>query len=136
MRFLLLAFFVLILSGCVGMNDNDATEDLWTCTTTFSEAMRWKDFQSASYYLTAEVQDQFLEQFEEDDLLHIVDSSINKLELADELDSAEAVYVMEYYRLPSNRVEKWTWTQQWVFIAEKEPTWQIENAPPELSWEK
>jgi hypothetical protein len=136
MRFLLLAFLALILSGCLSMNDYDATEDLWSRTSTFCEAMRWKDFQAASHFLTADVKEQFLEQFDEDDMLHIVDSSINKLELAEGLDSAEAEYVLEYYRLPSSRVKKWTWTQQWALIEKNEQTWQIENAPSELPWKK
>lgn len=136
MRLLLLLALALILPGCAMMNDFDASEDLGTRTSTFSEAMRWKDFQGASRYLTPDAKLLFLEQFTEDDNLHIVDSTINKLELSDELDSAEIEFVLEYYRLPSSKVQKWTWTQEWTLIEKEEQTWQIENAPPELPWKK
>lgn len=136
MRFLILLVLTLIFSGCASMKDIDPAEDLGTRSDTFSEAMRWKDFEGAARYLTADAKEEFLEQFTEDDKLHIVDSIIKKLEISDELDSADAEYVMEYYRLPSSRVKKWSWTQQWTLIEKEEKTWQIENAPPQLPWKK
>jgi hypothetical protein len=117
------------------MNDSDPTEDLATRSSDFSEAMRWKDFNGASRFISATVKDQFIEKFIEDDSLHVVDSSINKVDIDVDQEHADVEYVMEYYHLPSSRVLKWTWNQQWILTKGKENTWQIDNAPPKLPWE-
>ena len=103
----------------------------------FSESMRWRDYQSAALYLQPHVRTAFLDQFKEDEDLHVVESRMQKIDLHENEGWAEAEYVMEYFRLPSNRVKKWRWTQRWVLIQEKvtKPgVWLIETAPPQLPW--
>lgn len=134
MRFLVIAVAVL-LTACLG--PMDAGPGLPQTSQGFSESMRWGDFQSAALYLQAEVRDVFLDQFHEDEDLHIVDSRILKVDLHENEGWAQADYVMEYYRLPSNQIKKWHWSQRWNLVQQKvtKPgVWLIENAPPKLPW--
>ncbi len=104
----------------------------------FSEALRWRDFQTAALYLQPHAREVFLAAFSRDDEdLHIVDSRILKVDLHDGEGWAEADYQMEYYRLPSSQVKKWRWRQRWVLVREKMTKpgyWLIENPPPALPW--
>ncbi|MBN1958712.1 MAG: hypothetical protein JXQ81_00110 [Desulfuromonadales bacterium] len=130
-----LILLLLVLTACLG--PIDAGPGLPKTSQGFSEAMRWRDFQNAALYLQPELRDVFLDQFKQDDDLHIVDSRILKVDLHDNEGWAEAEYVMEYYRLPSSRVQKWQWSQRWRLVQQKmtKPgVWLIENAPPALPW--
>ncbi|MCW8892319.1 MAG: hypothetical protein OQK50_03490 [Deltaproteobacteria bacterium] len=130
---LLLASF--LLSACLGPVAGGP--GLPKTSEGFSESMRWRDYQSAALYLQPEARSVFLEQFKPDEDLHVVDSRILKVDLHEKEGSAEAEYMLEYYRLPSTRIKKWYWTQRWTLIQEKmtkSGAWLIENAPPALPW--
>lgn len=132
-RLILLVSF--LLAACLG--PADVGPGLPKTSQGFSESMRWRDFQSAALYLQASAQGAFLEQFKQDEDLHVVDSRIVKVDLHEEEGWAEAEYMMEYYRLPSTRIKKWYWTQRWTKVQEKmtkSGIWLIENAPPALPW--
>lgn len=127
----------LLVSACLGTIN--AGPGLPQTSSDFSESMRWSDFRTAAHYLQPHLREHFLQQFRDDADLHVVDSRILSVELNDFEDRAEAEYVMEYYRLPSSRVKKWSWQQQWVLIPGKmanPDVWLIENAPPELPWQE
>jgi hypothetical protein len=125
------------LSACLGTIDTGP--GLPQISSNFSESMRWSDFRTAALYLQPQVKEVFLEQFHEDPDLHIVDSRMVSVELNEAKDRARAEYVLEYYRLPSSRVKKWYWQQQWALAPgklAKAGTWLIQNAPPELPWQE
>lgn len=133
----LLVLACLLLSACLGAVNSGP--GLPQTSSNFSESMRWSDFHTAAHFLQPHLRENFLQQFREDKDLHVVDSRVVSVELSEGEDRAEAEYVMEYYRLPSSRVKKWSWQQQWVLIPgkmTKPDVWLIENAPPELPWQE
>jgi hypothetical protein len=99
----------------------------------FSKAMRWKDFIGAGNFVRQDVRSAFLDQFQEDEDLNVVDSRIVNFNLNIDQQTAEADYLLEYFRLPSMQVKKWKWKQQWELHqpkALKTAIWHIVNAPP------
>ncbi len=132
---ILFVLLVLALSACLGLTDSGI--GLPKTSEGFGESMRWKDFQTASIYMKADVRDRFLEQFVEDEDLFIVESRVVKVDLHEEEGRADVVYQMQYYRLPSSAIKKWNWTQHWTLErgkATKPGVWLIENEPPQLPW--
>lgn len=140
MRRLLLLLIVacLLLSGCAALTGGE-TANLPKLTEGFSEAMRWKDWYGAATFVEAEQRPAFLAQFKEDPDLFVVDSQIQNIQPGATEGVAEVVYQLEYYRLPSSRIERWTWIQQW----QKQPghfaveaVWLINKPPPLLPWNR
>ncbi len=132
---LILMLFCPLLAACIGPVDTGP--GLPKIIQRFSESMRWQDYPGAAMYLQQQVRDAFLEQFKEDADLHVVDSRIMSVDLHEDKGWADAEYVLEYYRLPSTRIKKWSWTQHWRLVQEemmKSGVWLIENAPPPLPW--
>ena len=126
----------LLLGGCAVLSGKDSAS-LPIIAERFSEAMRWQDYPSAARFVEPQFRDSFLEQFSEDRDLFVVDSRVEPAQVDPEGGRAEAVYLLEYFRLPSNRVMRWTWTQDWVRQspgAPGETLWLIGNAPPPLPW--
>lgn len=126
-----------LLTACLGTVDVGPGLD--KISQGFSESMRWSDYKSAAGYVHPDARDAFREQFTEDEDLHVVDSRILSIDMFQDEGRADAVYVMEYYRLPSSRIKKWHWEQQWRLIQEKltKPgVWLIENEPPGLPWKQ
>ncbi|MDX2478891.1 MAG: hypothetical protein QNK24_00985 [Desulfuromusa sp.] len=126
------------LTACAGVGSVDTAPNMDKVTRGFSESMRWADYPTAATYVHVDVRHVFLEQFPEDDDLHIVESKTLSVVPQNE-ERAAAVYEMEYYRLPSTRIKKWRWAQQWRFIQETETQpggWFIENEPPKLPWDQ
>ncbi|MDA3903453.1 MAG: hypothetical protein PF441_08415 [Desulfuromusa sp.] len=124
-----------LLTACLG--SVDVGPGLDKISRGFSESMRWSDFPNAATYVHLDVRDAFLEQFQEDEDLHIVDSHILSVNIHQHGGQADAVYVMEYYRLPSSQIKKWRWQQRWRLIqvkVTKPGAWLIENEPPALPW--
>jgi len=135
-----LLFLILLcplLSACLGTVDMGPGLD--KVSLGFSESMRWRDYAGAAVYVHPDVRDAFLDQFQVDDDLHVVDSQILSLDMTAGEGLANAVYEMEYYRLPSSRIKKWQWQQQWQLVQEKvtKPgVWLIKNEPPALPWKE
>lgn len=126
-------FLLVLLSGCSGPIDTGP--GLGTISNQFSEAMRWQDYVGAGRSLQKDVRGAFLEQFQRDEDLHVVESRIISIELNTETGTAEADYRLKFYRLPSLRVQKWQWLQHWQLSRQKalkSNTWLIVNAPPPL----
>ena len=126
-----------LLTACLGSVDIGPGLD--KISQGFSESMRWRDYPTAADYVHLDVREAFLEQFTEDEDLHVVDSRILSIDMQQHGGRADAVYVMEYYRLPSSQIKKWRWEQQWRLIQEKltKPgVWLIENEPPKLPWKQ
>ncbi|HMB16705.1 MAG TPA: hypothetical protein VKN62_10350 [Pelovirga sp.] len=139
-RFSLLLLFVagLLLSGCATLTGGE-TANLPQITERFTESMRWKDWYGAAKFVKAEQRPAFFEQFKEDPDLFVVDSRIQNIHPGADEGTAEVVYQLEYYRLPSSRIERWTWEQQWQkqpsrFAAET--VWLISEPPPLLPWNR
>lgn len=135
---LLLSVACLLLTGCAALTGGE-TANLPQTADRFSEAMRWKDWYGAAKFVEVGQRSTFLEQFKEDPDLFVVDSQIQNIHPGAAAGLAEVVYQLEYYRLPSSRIERWTWTQQWQkqpgrFAAET--VWLISNPPPSLPWNK
>jgi len=128
-----------LLTACSEAMNIGGAPPLEEVTDGFSESMRWNDFSTAASYIDLDVRDDFLDKFVEDDDLHIVESRVSKIDIAPDGKHAKAVYQLEYYHLPSNRIKKWRWKQQWK-MADDESTnpgiWMIENDPPDLPWQK
>ncbi len=127
----------LLLTACLG--NIEMGPGLDTISKGFSESMRWSDFSTAAAYVMPDVQPAFLQQFSEDDDLHIVDSHISKINVYPDGKRADVSYVMEYYRLPSSRIKKWHWKQQWQKVEEdaaESGSWMIKNEPPPLPWKQ
>lgn len=127
---------LLFLPACSGTFDSlDAGPNLADAGDRFSEAMRWRDFRGAGVYLQEDVRSVFLERFPEDDDFHIVESRIAGIEVDGKTETTVLNYRLEYYRLPSMRVKKWRWDQQWRLHSSegmKSNVWLIENPPPPL----
>jgi hypothetical protein len=137
MRKLLTLPLCLLLTACLG--SVDVGPGLDKISRGFSESMRWSDYPNAAAYVHPDVREAFLQQFQEDADLHVVDSQILSVDIDQHKGRADAVYVMEYYRLPSGQIKKWRWEQQWRFTQEKmtKPgVWLIENVPPTLPWRR
>lgn len=135
MRFIACFFSLslLFLSACAGALDVGPGLDV--IGGQFREAMRWQDYVGAGRHLQQDVRADFVDQFQAEEDLHVVESRLASIELRPETGSAEAVYQLEFYRLPSTRVKKWQWTQQWQFYRQKSlksGTWKIVNSPPPL----
>ena len=106
--------------------------DLQATSSRFCEAMRWRDFVGAANLLLPTSRELFLQQFQ-DENLHVVESRVVSVALDESTTGASAEYVMEYYRLPSNRIKKWRWQQQWQLAPPPNATtrlWLIHNDPP------
>lgn len=134
---LLLILLCPLLTACLGAVDMGPGLD--KVSSGFSESMRWRDYPGAGVYVHPDVRGAFLDQFQEDADLHVVESRIVSIDMTPGEGRANAVYKMEYYRLPSSRIKKWQWEQQWRLVQEKmtKPgVWLIENEPPTLPWKQ
>jgi hypothetical protein len=134
---LLLILLCPLLCACLGTVDMGPGLD--KISSGFSESMRWQDFPGAAVYVHPDVRASFLDQFQKDEDLHVVESQILSIDMTPEKGQANVVYEMEYYRLPSSRIKKWQWQQQWRLVQEKmtKPgVWLIENEPPALPWKE
>lgn len=123
-------FFVVACAGSF-----DAGKDMTAFGDQFSEAMRWQDYLGAANLLHADVRKDFLDQFQQDDDLRVVESRIVSIDLNAEIKVATADFRLEFYRLPSMRVKKWQWSQEWQLQQQKgfkSPVWLIVNPPPPL----
>ncbi|MCK4503044.1 MAG: hypothetical protein KAU22_08405, partial [Desulfuromonadales bacterium] len=107
-NFLVLFLLCPLLAACMGILEPKPELDL--ISRGFTESMRWSDFPAAAGYVDRDARDEFLVQFTEDEDLHIVDSTILSMDSLQE-DQATLVYVLEYYRLPSGKINKWRWEQ-------------------------
>lgn len=124
--------FLLLLCLTACAMPNRFGPDLQTTSGNFCEALRWRDFIGAANFLAPPLRENFLQQFQNDNLF-VVDSRIVAVQLAASTESASADYQLEYYLMPSNQIKKWRWQQQWQLSDEKTAAvrlWQIQNAPP------
>ncbi len=124
---------ILLLAGCAGKIDRGPS--LAEVGSHFSEAMRWGDYIGAGGHLHQDIREQFVAKFQADEDLHVVESQIFRIDVAPTADAADVEYRMQYYRLPSMRVKKWQWIQQWrrhEKKALKSGVWLIMNSPPEV----
>lgn len=121
----------LALSGCARPLSREP--DLARTSKLFSEAMRWRDFRNAADLLRPDLREQFLRQFDDDDL-RIVESRILSVRIDEKQQTAETEYRLQYYRLPSTRIRTWRWIQPWVYLdgAESEKGWRLDDGPPEF----
>ncbi len=127
----------LLLGGCLPSPKIGA--DLPDLLKGFSESMRWKDYQTAAGYLAPSAREAFLNDFVDDKDLQVVGSEYKNVNIQDDDQSALATYVLEYYHLPSPRLQEWRWRQHWIHLQEKggkSGTWVIEEAPGELPWKR
>lgn len=135
--FLLLMAAGLLLSACAGPIGK-GTSTLPLLSDRFNEAMRWQDYRGAAIFLEPQLRAQFLNQFQEDKDLHVVDSQVQNVSFDPDQSQAQVTYLLEYYRLPSTRIDRWIWQQQWRRqpgkLTEK-TTWLIHNEPPPLPWQ-
>lgn len=133
---LLLTVLFLFLCACAGPLGTGSS-NLPQLTDRFSEAMRWQDYPGAAQFLEPQPRTAFLAQFQEDADLHVVDSSIKSVNPGKEEGFVEVTYQLDYYRLPSTRIDRWNWTQEWrrqPGKVGKEAIWLISNLPPALPW--
>jgi len=134
-NFFILLFLAPFLTACLGSSSAGSSPD--KPSEGFSESMRWGDYPGAAAYVAPSVRAAFLEQFQEDDDLHVVDSSVTSIDVEQDVKQVDVFYVMEYYHLPSSQIKKWRWTQHWRLIKDKESkseAWLIDNKPPPLPW--
>lgn len=123
-------FFVVACAGSF-----DPGQEMPAFGDQFSEAMRWQDYLGAANFMHADVRQAFLDQFQQEEDLRVVESRIVSIDLSAETGSAKADYRLEFYRLPSMRVQKWQWSQEWQpqqQKALKSAVWQIVAPPPPL----
>lgn len=131
--FSLFACLLMFLSACSGPLDTGP--GLPAISKQFSEAMRWQDYIGAGFSLHEDVRGAFLDQFQQEVDVRVVESRIVSIELDAATKTAEADYRLEFYRLPSMRVKEWQWNQQWQLQQQKSlksAVWQIVNPPPPL----
>ncbi len=124
---------LLLLPACAGTLDTGP--GLPVISNQFSEAMRWQDYIGAGNFLGSDVRSEFLNQFQQDEDLRVVESRIVSVGLKSDADIVVADYELEYYRLPSMRVKKWHWAQEWQLQSQKglkTGVWLITNSPPPL----
>lgn len=133
MRYMFCGVSVLLvlLFGCA--KPMAPSSDLLGTSKHFSQAMRWRDYIGAGRHLRENVRNELFAIFQDDEDLRIVDSVIFSIDLADDGKSAKVDYRMQYYRLPSLRVKKWQWLQEWHLERNKimkSDLWLISNSPP------
>ena len=103
----IICFLLLLgLTGCA--MPSSFGPDLKTTSNNFCEAMRWRDFIGAANFLEPTARDEFLQQFQDDNLF-VVESRAVAVQVAASTESASADYLLEYYLLPSNQIKKWRW---------------------------
>ncbi len=133
---IVLLVLLLLSGGC--FKTPQLGPDLPELTDDFREAMRWKDFTTAAGYMTPEVRDDFNLKFTEDKDLYVVGSKFRSVTMHVDEQWAEALYVLEYYRLPSSRIKEWHWTQRWKIVSDGGVThadvWQISEMAPPVPW--
>lgn len=132
MRIVVLLFICLTLAACAGFSGKDI-ETVEPLATRFTEAMRWQDYPGAARFLAAEHREAFLAQFRNDQDLHVVDSQVLGLDYDDQSEQVAANFVLDYYLLPSTRIQRWIWTQQWQQQPGRfsnQANWLIINRPP------
>ncbi|SHJ23433.1 hypothetical protein SAMN02745165_01889 [Malonomonas rubra DSM 5091] len=132
-RLFLLLLCLFLLGACARSFDPRA--DLLDDSRHFRDALRWQDYIGAGRHMQDDVKQSLMDIFQDNEDLRIVDSSIYRVDVAPEGDRAEIEYRMQYYRLPSMRVQKWHWLQQWQLQPGKgmnQGLWLIVNSPPPL----
>lgn len=133
MRRLFLLILLVFLAACSGpLETGPGLTDL---SSNFSEAMRWKDYIGAANHLQPDLRKEFLDHFQKDEDLQAVGSKIVSVELDPSIEKALVDYQLEYYRLPSMKVKKWLWQQQWQRQEQKglkAGIWRIVELPASL----
>ena len=130
--FLPLVFLLIfLLSGCA--NKVDLGPGYHSMSKNFLQAMRWKDFQGAAAYLSADNRQKLLDSFERKKDLQVVDADYRYSRIDKKSGTAQSELILTYYLLPSTRVQDWVWKQDWVLIpvdSKQRGTWQLQGTPP------
>lgn len=125
----------LTLTACAAFPQKDLGK-IQPLAARFSEAMRWQDYTGAVGFLAAEHRAAFLEQFLDSPDLHVVDSQVLGLIYDDQQQQVTATYALDYYLLPSTRIQRWQWRQQWqrqISPSGRKSSWLITNPAPSLN---
>ena len=121
----------LLLGGCAGLF-NPAAE--WPRVgDEFVQRLRWREYAGAAAYVAEERRSDFLVWTAALAPLQVVDGRIESFVLKDQDRRAEAIAVLDYYRLPSARLQRWQLTQQWEYRGGGTLTpgdWQLVGALP------
>ena len=130
--FLLVALVLMILSsGCTKKVDLGPGYE--RMSKDFLQAMRWKDFEGAAAYLEEGHRQDMLVRFSESRDLHIVGAAYQYSRLNKKMGAAQSEMILEYYLLPSTRVQEWVWKMDWVLIpagTKQRGIWQVQGVPP------
>lgn len=120
------------LAGCQGLSG--AFNGLEPAATDFVQRLRWRDFAGAARHLEEPCRQEFLDRFGAIEDLDIADVRVLRVTPLGE-DRTEILLEMEYFRLPSPRLEKLRVQQLW----EREPgegyrrgVWRIVTPFPPL----
>lgn len=127
-----LAVLTLQLGGCANLY-NPAAE--WPQVgNDFVQRLRWRDYSGAANHVEETRRSAFLAWAGRLEALQLVDGRLESFVLKDNDQRAEAVAVLDYYRLPSARVRSWQLLQQWEYqgAGKLTPgTWQLISAFPD-----
>ncbi len=98
----------------------------------FLQALRWKDYRRAGTYLKEGEGQKLVAHFEELSDLQIAEAEYRYSQLDEKTQSAKSGLVLRYFRLPSTRIEEWSWEIDWELLpadSQQLGTWQIRSAP-------
>lgn len=132
-KFFPLTFFLLIflVGGCAPKVDLGPGYKIMSKN--FLQALRWKDFQGAAIYMKPEHRQALLDSFKDSKDLHIVGAEYEYSRLNKKLGTAKSKLILEYYLLPSTRVQEWAWEIEWILIpadTKQRGAWQVQSASP------
>jgi len=129
----LLVLVALLLGGCGGLF-RPAAE--WPRVgDEFINRLRWRDYAGAAALVDESQRTAFLAWPAALSEVQPVDARLESYVLKDEDKRAEAVAVLDYYRLPSARVQSWRMHQQWEYQgggALTPGTWRLVAPLPNL----
>lgn len=112
----LLWVFLLLLGGC-GVVIQPGKEFTLT-SRDFAQRLRWMDVSGTARHMLPEYAEEYRQRFMGREDLHLVDVRFETIEFLEDGRRAEAQVVLEYYLLPSLKVKKFRFTQQWAYLGE------------------
>lgn len=131
---ILVTMLALLLGGCGGGLFSPVSE--WPRVgDDFVHRLRWRDYTGAGAYVDESQRSNFLAWTTALEALQPVDGGLESFVFTEQGRRAEAVAFLDYYRLPSARIERWRMVQRWEYQGGGRFTpgnWRLVAPLPEL----
>lgn len=134
-RLLMVLALLVALAGCSGLQMDTPNKSFEAENRDFLQRLRWKDIPGAAKHVSKPRRKAFRDHFGGQDDLNIADVRLESADFTKDGEEVESVVVVEYYRLPSTRVQTHRYEVRWTFFDQDQPTpvgWQITSDIPPL----